>query len=74
MFGGVSVSPPSWQQLERPGKTRTDTDSGEVAAIRGQHPVDVPPLGYSHDGPIDQSRVELPESGVEFEGTDNVGW
>jgi len=35
LFGGISVPPPSWQQLERPGKTRTDTDRGEVAAIRG---------------------------------------
>ena len=34
LFGGISVSPPSWQQLERPRKTRTDTDGGEIATIR----------------------------------------
>ena len=51
--GGISVPPPSWQQLKRPSKARTDTDSGEVTAIRGEHSVDVPPLRHSHDRPID---------------------
>jgi hypothetical protein len=73
LFGGIPVPPPSWQQLERPRKTRTDTDCGEVAAIRRQHSVNVPSLGYSHDCPINQPQVEFPESGVEFEGTNHVG-
>jgi hypothetical protein len=73
LFGGISIPPPSWQQLERPGKTQTDTDRGEVAAIRGRHSVDVPSLSYRHDCPIDQPQVELPESGVEFEGANDVG-
>ncbi len=58
LFRGISVPPPSWQQFERLGKTRTDTDSGEVAAIRGQHSVDVPSLSYSHDWKIAVHRNE----------------
>jgi len=69
LFGDISVSPPSWQQLERPRKRRTDTDGGKIAAIRRQHAVDVPAFSYSDDCSIDESQVELRESGVEFEGT-----
>ena len=64
LFGGISVSPPSWHQLERPRKTRTDTDGGEIATIRRQHAVDVPSFSYSGDCSIDEPQVELPESGV----------
>ncbi|HEV8575296.1 MAG TPA: hypothetical protein VGR43_11385, partial [Dehalococcoidia bacterium] len=73
LFGGVLVPPPSWQQFERSRKTGTDTDGRKIAAIRRQHPVDVPSLSHSHDCPIDQPQVELPESGVEFECTNDVG-
>jgi hypothetical protein len=73
LFGGVSVSPPLWQQLECPRETRADTDCGEVATISRQYSVDVPSLSYGDDCSIDQSQVELPESGVEFEGANNVG-
>jgi len=73
LFGGISVSPPSWQQLEGPRKAWTDTDDGEITAIRCQHAVDVPSLSYSSDCSVDEPQVERRESGVEFEGTNNVG-
>jgi len=55
LFGGISVPAPPWQQLERPREAWTDTDGGEVAAIRRQDAVDVPSLRYSNDRPIDQA-------------------
>src|SRR5574337_1568407 len=73
LFGGIPVTRPSWQQLERPRQTRTDSDCGKVAAIRCQHSVDVPSLSDCNDCPIDQPQVELRESGVELEGANNVG-
>jgi hypothetical protein len=73
LFGGIAGLPPLWQQFERPCETRANTDCGEITAIRRQHSVNVPSLSYCNDGPIDQPEVELRESGVEFEGTNNVG-
>lgn len=73
LFGGISVSPPSWKQFERPRKTRTDTNGGEIASIRCQHPVDVPSLSDSDDCAVDEPQVERYESRIEFEGTNDVG-
>ena len=73
LFGGILVSPPSWQQFERSRETGTDTDGGEIATVRRQHPVDMPSLSYSDDGTVDESQVERCESRIEFEGTNDVG-
>jgi len=51
---------------------RTAPDCAEVSAIRRQHSVDVPSLGYSGNCPIDQSEVELLEPRVQFEGSNDI--
>ena len=58
---------------EGPREARTDTDDAEIAAIRCQHAVDVPSLSYSDDCAVNEPQVERRESGVEFEGTNDVG-
>jgi len=66
LFGGVLAPPPSWQQFERSRKMGADTDGRKIAAIRRQHPVDVPSLSYSDDGAVDEPQVQRRESRIEF--------
>ncbi len=68
-----SVSLPSREQLERPREAWAHTDGGEVAAIRGQYPVDVPSFRDRSDCSVYEPQLERRESGVELEGTNDVG-
>ena len=58
------------ERLRRRGPTRTEAKSRRSAR---QHSVDMPSFSYSRDCSIDQPQVELRESGIEFEGTNDIG-
>ncbi len=68
-----SIPRRSWQQLERLRKTRTNADGREATTVGRQYSVDAAPLGYSGDGPIDQSQIELSEVRVDLKGPNDVG-
>ena len=62
----------SWQQLKCAGETWTNADCAEIPAIRRQNPVHASSLSNGEDRPIDQSQIQLVESGVELKGPHNI--
>ena len=70
MFGGEA---PSRHQLQGLSKARTDSYRSKIPPVGRQNSVDPTSLGNRSHRAINQAEIEICESGIQLEGTGNVG-
>ncbi len=71
-----SQTPPprSRQQLQRTIQAWANADRTEIAPVSGQNAVHSAALGDCCHRPVDESQIEVPESGVKLKCASDVRW